>query len=499
MVGHLLLHRDALAALPHQPWLRELGPGLQHAVIALHTQFRQALAPLVPQGTDAAGLTGEATLKLAFDGDGTKGDPDVRSSCATTVAQPHSDDTDRPYGDQLPGGKSLQITVLADGSASSSPPSPRSHLAASGAAAGGAGSSSGISGTTSSTSLSANPEAALNASAKLSDAMAASAAGRGGRRRMGLATDASTALPLRAPDAAAPTTTTGFSTVSTAYGSSIATGVGPRPNGGSAFAAPTAAVAAAAAAPLPAGQRYPTRQAHQPAYGITIMSSNPMAAPFDPRVAVYSYRDLLLLLCPNEAAVDSSLSYGDDDDDCPGSPRPAAVQGSVFLTRVVQPLFLFMSEQIFELGQARRQGLESAVRMSYDDVTESMAHPDVVAAALKALPWATASTLSMGSGSEKAGLKKQHQHPHPPQLQHPHGLRQSLQDRPQGGPGSPGVQIMPRAAAHDVELYWSRLLALGEPTRWVPVVRHPALHLRLMCRLPTLSCSYPAKRTVLCT
>lgn len=462
VVSHLLLHRDALAALPHQPWINELGPGLQRAVIALHTQFRQATAPLAPQGTDAVGLTGEATLKLAFDGDGTK-DADLRSSCATTVAQPHSDDTDRPYGDQLPGGKSLQITVLADGSSSSSPPSPRSHLAASGAAAGGAGSSSGISGTTSSTSLSANPEAALNASAKLSDAMAASAAGRGGRRRMGLATDASAVLPLRAPDAA-DTAATGFSTMSTAHGGSVANGVGARPNGCSAFAAPTAAVAAAAAAPLPPGQRYPTRQAHQPAYGITIMSSTPMAAVFDPRVAVYSYRELLLLLCPNEAAVDSSLSYSDDEDDCPGSPRPAVIQGSVFLTRVVQPLFLFMSEQIFELGQARRQGLESAVRVSYDDVTESMAHPDVVAAALKALPWATASTLSMGSGSDMAGPKKQHQHQHPPQLQHPHGLRQSQQERPAGGPGSPGVQIMPRAAARDEELYWSRLLALGEPT-----------------------------------
>lgn len=93
------------------------------------------------------------------------------------------------------------------------------------------------------------------------------------------------------------------------------------------------------------------------------------------------------------------------------------------------------------------------MRIAYDDVTESFAHPRVVAAALAALPWATASTATAG-GAQPAhdGLPR------------PSGSGRAAAGSSSGGgsSASPPVQRMPRAAAHDTELFWSRLLALGE-------------------------------------
>ncbi|PNH12038.1 Callose synthase 5 [Tetrabaena socialis] len=106
------------------------------------------------------------------------------------------------------------------------------------------------------------------------------------------------------------------------------------------------------------------------------------------------------------------------------------------------PLFLFLSEQVFELGQARRQGLEAAMRLGYDDVTESMAHPAVVAAALAALPWATPAPTTIIASSGGAAAQ-----PAAPRSNAPQPQRQ---------------QQRPRASAHEDEQYWSRLLALHD-------------------------------------
>ncbi|KAG2500438.1 hypothetical protein HYH03_002006 [Edaphochlamys debaryana] len=113
--------------------------------------------------------------------------------------------------------------------------------------------------------------------------------------------------------------------------------------------------------------------------------------------------------------------------------------GSAYLTKIVQPLFHFLMEQIYLLGQIKNHGMEAAVRVSYDDVTESMSHPEVVAAVLAALG-------CCGPLPRKAASK-----------------------RVPAGDGKTDVEAGPKAKAQESieqarRALWSRLMALGSGT-----------------------------------
>ncbi|KAG2500434.1 hypothetical protein HYH03_002002 [Edaphochlamys debaryana] len=99
-----------------------------------------------------------------------------------------------------------------------------------------------------------------------------------------------------------------------------------------------------------------------------------------------AYAELLRQLVPpsdrplgvpflDQSIARSLEAYGDD----------GSGMGSDYLRKIVQPLFHFLMEQIYLLGQLKNHGMEAAVRVSYDDVTESMSHPEVFAALRAAL------------------------------------------------------------------------------------------------------------------
>lgn len=73
-----------------------------------------------------------------------------------------------------------------------------------------------------------------------------------------------------------------------------------------------------------------------------------------------------------------------------------------------------------------------------------MAHPKVVAAALAALPWAN----TIVSDARAAGFERVD--------------RRTASMGGAAGGGAGASTHMPRAAIHDEELFWSRLLKLGE-------------------------------------
>lgn len=146
--------------------------------------------------------------------------------------------------------------------------------------------------------------------------------------------------------------------------------------------------------------------------------------------------------------------------------------------QVVQPIFHFMAEQVFELGQPRRQGLEAAVRMAYDDITESMANPHVVRAALAALPNVCPTVLSSSQPAATAALQNAAMDASP-------GASAAAAAR---GPSSLGAGTQRHTSrppfgvdtkVQEQELYWTRLLALsarpvGQDTRipWQGDMQH---------------------------
>ncbi|KAG2500461.1 hypothetical protein HYH03_002028 [Edaphochlamys debaryana] len=110
--------------------------------------------------------------------------------------------------------------------------------------------------------------------------------------------------------------------------------------------------------------------------------------------------------------------------------------GSAYVTKIVQPLFHFLMEQIYLLGQIKNHGMEAAVRVSYDDVTESMSHPEVVAAVLAALGCCGPSPRKAASKRMPAGDGK---------------------TDVEAGPEAKGQEGMEQAR----RALWSRLMALG--------------------------------------
>ncbi|KXZ42314.1 hypothetical protein GPECTOR_163g142 [Gonium pectorale] len=114
---------------------------------------------------------------------------------------------------------------------------------------------------------------------------------------------------------------------------------------------------AAAAAALPAAAATPS------AYELLLLE---ILAALPPRASSEGASDL--------DVIQSSLaSYN----------RHGVGMGSPYLVKVVQPLFHFLAEQVYLLGKQRKA--EAAVRVAYDDVTESMASPDVVSGLLTVL------------------------------------------------------------------------------------------------------------------
>ncbi|KAG2496933.1 hypothetical protein HYH03_004939 [Edaphochlamys debaryana] len=464
VLNHLRLHRDSLTAMLQQPWLAELGPGLVRTIQALHERFRR---PAAAAAAATVGLLQEATLKMAFS----------KGALDDAVAGEISDlERTARYG-TLAGTPlavsdsraSIRVTVLADGSVSlpynaSSAQGSRKNpneiesdeddldsLAAS--AIDGRRTDSG---------------AAASSSGSPSDDARVIRDTRQ-RRRMPSHSPASPNLPLPPPlsinTATTPTCarqgTSGLSGPAGASGASASMG-------SSAFAAPAAAPAATLAAAAGPAAALPAGGAR-----LTALLSTPLSPLWDPRVPCPDYVELLRRLCPSEAAVAAALGTADAADAAAGAPAadgakagPAAsAAGSAFLNRVVQPLFLFLSEQVFELGQARRQGLEAAVRIGYDDVSECMAHPEVVRAALGSLPWANMAPSGPQTGAAGRGLLA------PMNSAGAAGSVTSTGAGAGAAVGSPASQagagrrqplVMPRAAARDEELYWSRLLALSE-------------------------------------
>ncbi|GFR52418.1 hypothetical protein Agub_g14990 [Astrephomene gubernaculifera] len=427
---HLRLHHGALAALSQQPWLAALGPGLTRAVQALHARYRRTSARgcgYSGQVYDRGNLLPEATLTLPS---GVTPAVEVTAVGATSEGSAPSADNQygKGVGSQFPDRSSSPDPVPGSGSScNGSSHSDDVH----------AGRDNG-SATDSTTTTTAQAAACLDA---------------GGRRRM---SPASPSLPLP-PAVSVPTSNIDNSTPKAVAGPPF-----------SAFAIPVAAESLVAAVLAPPPTCFPATPQH-----LGPVASTPMSPVWDPKQPVRDYPELLLRFCPNEAAVAAALaaggSSGSEDMGDGGKPDGGsssnATCGTPFLSRVVQPLFLFLTEQIFELGQARRQGLESAVRISYDDVSESMAHPDVVEAALACLPWATTTaSVFVETGAQQ---------------QRGSGLHGGAQSQPLAAAAGAGVgvsqhqhqqqqqeqhrqQVMPRAAVSDEELYWSRLLALSD-------------------------------------
>ncbi|KAG2489222.1 hypothetical protein HYH03_012244 [Edaphochlamys debaryana] len=78
--------------------------------------------------------------------------------------------------------------------------------------------------------------------------------------------------------------------------------------------------------------------------------------------------------------------------------------GSTFLTKIVQPMFSLLVEQVSMLGQNKYHAREAAQRAAQDDLTESMSNPDTVAAAVGVLGCDTrAGPVSVAASGDAAG------------------------------------------------------------------------------------------------
>ncbi|KAG2482847.1 hypothetical protein HYH03_018238 [Edaphochlamys debaryana] len=151
--------------------------------------------------------------------------------------------------------------------------------------------------------------------------------------------------------------------------------------------------------------------------------------------------------------------------------------GSAYVTKIVQPLFHFLMEQTYLLGQIKNHGMEAAVRVSYDDVTESMSHPEVVAAVLAALGCCGPSPPK---GAAVPAARSGAKHPGPSPTNSTNFSKGEDEDKPNGGVdhAGKGGAAGDGAGAGDVEAgraeeearqalararraLWSRLMALG--------------------------------------